>query len=422
MKRNMKSRLNELRRSGEVQTGSQLAGKLEKLDHEDPFTDLPGRGRIEATPFGPCYLREISFSLDHRHGGIDLSGILSCHGKDLSLPARDCTFESFNPEKSLFLDTETTGLSGGTGTWAFLIGLGWIENSSFLLRQYFLRRPAEERAVLSHFAQTASRFSTLVTFNGKLFDLPLLHTRQILAGFEKTSPKMHLDLLQCARQLWRKRLPSRSLRSIEESLLGLKRYDDIPGAEIPAVYFDYLRRGKTELLKKVFHHNTLDILSMVTLLKRVSSLAADRHIEHPAEALSMGRLCLKSGKTDEGVSFLREAAGSNHSRLAEEAALELALHHKREGRWTDAAGIWLELVNNKAAGTAAYVELAKYYEHRCSRFAEALSLTEKALEIALLTKPELPGSSEFSLTALRHRRSRLIRRSEYLYSPNNPVQ
>ncbi len=418
MKRNMKSRLNELRRSGEVQTGSQLAGKFKKLDHQDPFTDLPGRGRIEATPFGPCYLREISFPLDHRHGGMDLSGILSCHGKDLSLPARDRTFESFNPEKSLFLDTETTGLAGGTGSWAFLIGLGWIESSSFLLRQYFLRRPAEERAILNHFAETASRFSTLVTFNGKLFDLPLLHTRQILAGFEKTSPQLHLDLLQCARQLWRKRLPSRSLRSIEESLLGLERYDDIPGEEIPAVYFDYLRRGKTELLKKVFHHNTLDILSMVTLLERVSSLAADRNIEHPAEALSMGCLCLESGRTEEGISFLREAAGSNHSQLAEEAALELALHHKREGRWTDAAAIWLELVNNKAAGAAAYVELAKYYEHRCSRFAEALNLTEKALEFAM-EKPELPDSSEFSLKALRHRRSRLIRRSEHLYIQNS---
>lgn len=416
----MKSRLSELRRSGQVQTGSQLAGKLNELKHEDPFPELPGRGRIETTPFGPCYLREISFPLKHRHGSIDLSGILSCHGKDLSLPARDCTFERFNPEKSLFLDTETTGLAGGTGTWAFLIGLGWIEGSSFLLRQYFLRRPAEERAVLNHFAATATRFTTLITFNGKLFDLPLLHTRQILAGFERTSPQLHLDLLQCARRLWRKRLPSRSLRSIEESLLGLKRCDDIPGAEIPAVYFDYLRRGRTELLKKVFYHNTLDILSMVTLLKRVSSLAADRIVEHPAEALSMGRLCLESGKTKEGISFLQEAAGSDHNQLAEEAALELALHHKRESQWTKAAAIWVELINNKAAGVAAYVELAKHYEHRCSRFAEALNLTEKALEIAL-KKPALPESSEISLTALKHRRSRLIKRSEPLCNPDNPA-
>lgn len=417
MRKNMKSRLQELRRSGEVQTGSQFAGKIKELEHEDPFTDLPGRGRIETTPFGPCYLREICFPLDHKHGSIDLSGILSCQGKDLSLPARDCTFERFSPEKSLFLDTETTGLAGGTGTWAFLIGLGWIESNSFLLRQYFLRRPAEERAVLNHFTETAKRFSTLVTFNGKLFDLPLLHTRQILAGFEKTSPQLHLDLLQCARQLWRKRLPSRSLRSIEEALLGLKRYDDIPGAEIPAVYFDYLRRGKTELLKKVFHHNILDILSMVTLLKRVSSLAADRNIEHPAEALSMGRLCLESGKIVEGISFLRDAAGSDHNPLAEEAALELALHHKREGQWKEATAIWLELINNKASGAAAYVELAKYYEHHCSRFAEALNLTEKALEIAL-QNPELPDSSALSFTALKHRRCRLLRRMTQPVKPS----
>ncbi|MBW6463929.1 MAG: ribonuclease H-like domain-containing protein, partial [Firmicutes bacterium] len=238
MKWDIKSRLNELHRTGELQTGRQLAETL-KAPAEDRL--FPGEGREEETAFGRCYMRELRFSLDHRHGSGRLEGILNCSGPQIALPARDAGLESFEPQRSVFLDIETTGLSGGTGTWAFLIGLGWLEENHFLLRQYFLRRPAEERSILSHFAAEADKYPTMITFNGKMFDLPLIQTRQMLAGFRQTMPEQHLDLLQCARVLWKKRLESRSLRSIEESLLGLHRYDDIPGAEIPAVYFDYLR-------------------------------------------------------------------------------------------------------------------------------------------------------------------------------------
>ncbi len=409
MKRSVKARLNDLRRTGEVKTGRELADKVHNNRDSDPFKDLPGQGRVEETPFGPCYLREARYPLDYKHGSMVLSGILSCRGEDLVLPSRDKKLLNFDPLQSLFLDTETTGLSGGVGTWAFLIGIGWLEESTFILRQYFLRRPGEERAILSHFNATANKFSILVTFNGKLFDLPLIQSRQTLAGFDQTAPPLHLDLLQCARLLWKKRLPSRSLRSLEEALLGLQRYDDIPGAEIPAVYFDFLRRGKTEQLKKVFHHNILDILSMVTLLERISNLSAGRVIDHPAEAFSMGKLCLKSGRTEDGVSYLHEAACSNLSPLAEEAALELALYYRRKGKWEEATAIWQRAVTKKTANPAAYVELAKYYEHRCGNYQVALELTEQAIGIAS-NQQAAPNSSLFSPQALEHRLQRLKRR------------
>ena len=222
MKRDYKSRLDELRRTGEIKTGSQFAEDL-KIKSEDRL--FPGESREEETAFGRCYLRELHFPLDHRHGGSTLSGVLTCCGSELALPARDSSLCNFNPQSSLFLDIETTGLSGGTGTWAFLIGLGWFEENHFLLRQYFLRRPAEERALLSHFAELAAGFPALVTFNGKMFDLPLIQTRQMLTGFRQTEPPLHLELLHCARNLWKYRLPSRSLRSLEENLLGLQRFD-----------------------------------------------------------------------------------------------------------------------------------------------------------------------------------------------------
>ena len=409
MKRDLKTRLTEMQKSGQIKTGRQLAETLATPVEDRLF---PGEGREEQTPFGPCYMRELRFPLEHRHGNSTLSGMLTCSGPQLALPARDRSIDHFNPYSSLFLDVETTGLSGGTGTWAFLIGLGMLKQNTFLLRQYFLRRPAEERSVLTHFAAEAAKYPTMITFNGKMFDLPLLQTRQMLSGFRHTVPAQHLDLLQCARTLWKKRLASRSLRSIEESLLGLRRFGDIPGAEIPAVYFDYLRRGKTAQLKQVFHHNVLDILSMVTLLERISCLGAGEKIEHPAEALALGKLCLEAGRAAEGLEHLKAAAVTGSSAAAQDAALELALYHKRAGRWSQAAALWQNLAAAAEPNRSALVELAKYYEHRTGDYQKALELTEAALAGTAGGVRFLPAAGELSREALLHRKKRLQRRIE----------
>jgi len=222
-------------------------------------------------------------------------------------------------------------------------------------------------------------------------------------------PEQHLDLLQCARVLWKKRLESRSLRSIEESLLGLHRYDDIPGAEIPAVYFDYLRRGKTARLKQVFHHNVLDILSMVTLLERIACLGAGQNVEHPAEALALGRLCLRAGRVAEGISYLSDAAAGNDDLLATEAALELSFYYKRLGQWAEAVEIWLALADSRKPNPTALIELAKYYEHRVKDFGKALELTLETLSV-VNQKPYCFTNGEACIEALKHRHARLLRK------------
>ncbi|HSW36380.1 MAG TPA: ribonuclease H-like domain-containing protein [Candidatus Limnocylindrales bacterium] len=408
MKRGIHSRLSELRRSGEIKTGRQLAESMQVSQKDLLF---PGEGREVETSFGRCYMRELQFPLEHKHGNTTLAGILTCCGNALVLPSRDNTLANLDPKRSLFLDVETTGLSGGTGTWAFLIGLGWLEESYFMLRQYFLRRPVEERAILRHFTDTAAEFSTMITFNGKLFDLPLLQTRQMLAGLSQTEPRLHLDLLQCARNLWKKRLPSRSLRSIEESILGLQRLEDIPGAEIPGVYFDYLRRGESGRIKQVFHHNALDILSMVTLLERVTQLAAGKSLEHPAETLALGRLCLQAGRHMEGIGYLQETSASSIAPLAEEAIMELALYYKRLGNWPEAVSLWEKTLLHPAANPIVYIELAKYYEHRCRDYQTALKMTEAAQAKINRQVSNAPASSgEVSLQAIQRRLKRLKHR------------
>ncbi len=396
--------LRELKRTGELTTANTPTQALPGSDRL-----FPGEGRVLETEHGPCYLRELWFPLDYRHGGDTLGTGLAGPGTAVALPARNRGLEGFDPREALFLDVETTGLAGGTGTWVFLVGLGRFAGSRFQLHQYFLRRPAEEKALLGHFATAVGDSPTLVTFNGKIFDLPLIQARQTLVGLSHTRPALHLDLLTCARNLWKKRLPSRSLRSLEETLLGLQRPDDIPGSEIPAVYFDFLRRGETGRLKQVFKHNVLDILSMVTLLGRVSAMAEGRRLEHPGELLALGKLCLEAGRLPEGAAFLRKAISSGLKPVDDEAALELSLHYKRRGRWKEAESIWREVILSGTEEPAFLVELAKYCEHRCDRLEEALILTLQALDLVDGRAAGRQGG-ELSIEALVHRRLRLQRR------------
>lgn len=406
MSSKIRSKLSALRDSGEIKRGRDLTNSLVFGQENELF---PGEGRVDETAYGKCYLRELSFPLEHSHGNSTLSGVLNCAEAAIIIPPSGPSPQELDPYKALFLDIETTGLSGGTGTWVFLIGLGWFTKNQFILRQYFLRRPLEERAILSHFARTATDFQTFVTFNGKMFDLPLIQSRQTLAGFPRVSPPVHLDLLQSARLFWKKRLQSRSLRSIEETILGLKRYDDIPGFEIPAVYFDYLRRGKTERLKKVFKHNVLDILSMVTLAERMALLSAGQGVEHPAEALMLGQFCLKNDRPEEGIHLLRSVASGKADSLAEEAELALSFYYKRQARWQEALEIWKKVIKRNSADLTAYVELAKYFEHRCGDYRTALNYTEQALRSSC-SERETYSRNQLSTPALRHRRRRLQRR------------
>lgn len=403
---NISSRLSKLFETGELKTGRKINDPYAFLNNKDLLFE---GGHEAITDYGCCYYRDITFPLNHQHGDGILGDTLSCCGSDIVLPSQDYKMAELDPRNTFFLDIETTGLSGGTGTWAFLIGLGWFANNHFLLRQYFLRTPAEEKAIIDHFSAVVKKYPAIITFNGKIFDLPLLQTRQVLNGFERTEPLIHLDLLQCARNLWKKRLSSRSLRSIEESLLGLKRFDDIPGDEIPAVYFSYLRHGNTHLLKKVFHHNVLDILSLVTLFSRVADLSAGRITEHPAESLALGHLSMKNGQTENALQYLQKTLTSSSVHLVEEAILGLALHYKRCGNWNEAVSLWEKAIDNNQDCMNAYIELAKFYEHRKHDYLTALNLSKKALLIAN-RKYDGTKKGEMKSFALKHRLARLQRR------------
>ena len=234
-------------------------------------------GRFHTTSHGQCFVAQERYPLDHLHGDLSLSAFLDLQPETAAQIARDGTLASVNLQHACFIDTETTGLSGGTGTMAFVVGLGFFTEESFCLHQYFLRDPGDEPAMVETLAEQLAGFEALISFNGIAFDVPILENRFILARIPPPTTGMpHLDLLHPARRLWRYGLPSRALGTLEREKLGVSRdQDDVPGGVIPWLYRDYLRTGNAREMKRVIYHNAVDILSLVTLSAQLCRIFAD---------------------------------------------------------------------------------------------------------------------------------------------------
>lgn len=292
------------------------------------------------------------------------------------------------PSRLVFLDTETTGLAGGTGTCAFLIGIGAVEGVQFRVRQFFLRDYPEEKALLHALADALERYEGLVTFNGKTFDVPLLETRYALARMKSPFQRLfHLDALHPARRLWKLRLESCKLTVLESAVLGIRREGDVPGSEIPGIYFDYLRTGDARGLQPVFYHNALDILTLAALTVQLARALADparAGLESPLDLFSLSRILgsRRAGSGAQSVSICQQALATGLPPPVEAQALRhLALQLKRQGRHELAAEAWLELTRREVPqAIEACEELAIYYEHRRRDPKTAREFTKVALE------------------------------------------
>ncbi|MBK8257603.1 MAG: ribonuclease H-like domain-containing protein [Polyangiaceae bacterium] len=223
---------------------------------------------VEQTPLGPRYVRRVRAAPAARVGRAPLHTARSADVYTLSLLALDPKIADCDPKRALYVDTETTGLSGGTGTVAFLLGLAFFdeEHQSFTLEQMLLRRLGEEAPMLELFAKRLADASMIVTFNGKTFDFPLLRTRFVMNRFAKPNEPPHLDLLHVARRVHSHRLPSCNLASLESHVLGRERVGDVSGMDIVEAYMHFLRSGDESALSGVVTHNEHDVMSMVALL------------------------------------------------------------------------------------------------------------------------------------------------------------
>jgi len=372
-------------------------------------------GEIIETDYGPAFVHVEHYAPDHVHGAYPLGDLLS---QSRNVAGRLANLDKeIDFKRAAFIDTETTGLVGGTGTLAFLIGVGTFEDdASFTLRQFFLRSPAEEPAALLHLAAWLDQFEAIVSFNGRGFDMPLLQTRFILHRLRPailSAP--NLDLLTPARRVWRGRLESCSLKSLEYHILDVRRdQDDIDGSLIPEIYFDYVRSGDAREMPRVMYHNAFDILSMVTLATRLIQIFDEDHTTAltAADWYSLGKWHADRAEHDQAERYLRQAVEDLADALTrQQAAMRLSLLYKQLDRCSEAIGLWETVAQSDAASSLeACIELAKYYEWHAVDVERALHWTDHALALSASVPDRITRGE---LTAeLEHRRARLLKKKE----------
>ena len=330
--------------------------------------------------------------------------------------SRDVLDCAIDPEQWLFLDTETTGLAGGTGTYPFLVGIAWWDAGGLQVEQFFMRDLDEEHSLLLELAERMARRPILVTFNGKSFDWPLLETRyRMTRAIRAAAPKAHLDLLHPARQLWRLRLGSVRLKDLERHVLGSAdraldwtRHEDIDSSLIPQMYFDFLRGGPAEPLAGIFHHNQMDLRGLAALAGKIFTLldcghgianAAPPDAHDPVEILGLSRMLHRRGHSSRARELYESALRAGLPRPVERLAqAELALLAKKEFDYTRAASLWDELRKTPQAARRsqsavlaeearksleaaieAAEQLAIYFEHRVKQPQRAAELIRAAI-------------------------------------------
>jgi len=296
-----------------------------------------------------------------------------------------------DPEKWLFLDTETTGLAGGTGTYAFLVGLAWWDAGGLQVEQLFLRDFSEEHSLLQALAEQVAKRPVLVTYNGKTFDWPLLENRFTMTRAIRVPPLLaHLDLLHPARALWRLRLGSVRLADLERQVLdpqrlGWSRDDDMSSALIPQYYFDYLRGGSGKPLVGVVRHNQMDLRGLAALFGKINTLldaGEDGFAEtHSVDLFGLSRFLHRRGEKELAYTACARALNTGlRAEFRPQATRELAMMSKRRGDAEGAAALWHELVGHRQDAVLACEQLAIHYERHAQNFTRALEFAQLGLK------------------------------------------
>jgi len=385
---------------------SPLIKKEHPIEDDEPMpltVLLPGLMEVEIDGIS-CLVRDKLYSISGKHGRFPLSLLLDHNPADGEALIADAdpsiaTFRDF-----LFIDTETTGLAGA-GTLAFMVGVGFFDGDVFIVRQYFLRDHGDEEAMLLQLTALLADKRGLVSFNGRSFDIPLLNGRFLMNRLPSPLPDLpHFDLLHPARRLWKHRFGSCSLGNLEERMLGVHRtHQDIPGALIPALYHRYLNDGDGRQMARVFYHNELDILSMVTLAAEIMrQFKQPDSADHPIDLFSLGRWQADLGDGALAEQCLRWSLdGDLPLPLFHQSLARLALLFKRQNRREEALPLWQQFAATSFDDVAAHVELAKHYEWQTGELKTAVFWTDQAIKLT---------NDPIAQSELAHRRQRLERK------------
>lgn len=360
------------------------SGRLEAAHTDDAAEVLDGEWRESR---GRRFLVvDRKYSPGYRHGRVSIADCLPPWPRlELLAPGGTARSERTRPalasDRILFLDLETTGLAGGAGTYAFLVGCGWFDGATFRLRQFFLSDFSAERALLESVAELAGDVDCVVTYNGKTFDVPLMETRFALQRMDAPFAGVaHVDMLHPARRMWREEDVECRLTYLEQALCGHEREGDVPGFEIPSRYFRYVRSGDARPLAAVLEHNRLDIVSLAMLTARASQLLAEgpSAAATPREAFGMGRVYERAGMLEEALACFERVRTADGLRAA-------AVLLRRLRRYEAAATTWRELLGTSECPPAyareAMEALAVHHEHRARDLEAARTFALQSLRL-----------------------------------------
>lgn len=295
----------------------------------------------------------------------------------------------FDIRRCLFLDTETTGLSGGAGTVAFLVGVGYVEGEALVIEQLMLREYADEPALLERLGQRMADFDSVCTFNGRNFDMPLLETRFTMNRMrDRWRALENLDLLYPSRRAWKLRLGSCRLCNLEAEILGMPREDDLPGSEVPARFFQFMKTGEDALLDDIVRHNRQDIATLAKLLVRLCAIN-DRPdlLSDQRDQFSMGKSLERLGELRPAREMYRASArprpagtlaALSGERIAGSANWRLYGLCRRSGDWEGAEAVLRQMLRRRQMPGAVCTELSKLYEHRRKDYPKALEFALKS--------------------------------------------
>ncbi len=355
---------------------------LKTLSRRGALKYGPLPGEEVDTPGGRLHLVRHRFEPDHAHGKTKVVAALAAKAGTIAKLTLDESLREIDPNRFLYLDTETTGLSGGTGTIPFLVGLAWFEDQSLCVEQLMLRTPAQERAMLSALVEHMKRSSALVTYNGKSYDWPLLKSRFVMNRMPVPEPLPHVDLLHAARRVYKRRLGEVRLVTMERALLGFQREHDVEGFEIPNLYWEMLRGGESSLLTPVLEHNVNDIIALAALLGLLTDRFENlRKEDDPTDHLGLAHVARRTGDFERAHLFAEAAAGGGGDRALTVEALVLSARLRAKARsFPEAVELYQRALAEAEGPLLAPIHLAlsKLYEHRLGRPDLALFHAERA--------------------------------------------
>lgn len=401
----------EIQKAEDISTKDKLE-RLINLTHEKK-SQQPQPASFEPIEREPLQFYENPYTLDTHYGKITLSSGLDIKGDILTLLSKDSAFKTLDLSTALFLDLETTGLSGGTGVIPFLVGMGYYRDDKFYVSQYFLGELAEEERMIQELDQffTEMNFQSIVTYNGKCFDMPLLETRFILQKKPFLLNELpHLDFLFPARSLWKHKHESCRLSHLAHEVVQTGRTEDIPSAEIPGRYFQYLHTGNFDLIEPIIYHNQEDILSLLGVVVVGAHIFSEGKEEKLSDAMDLygaGKVMENVGDIEKSIYYFERALGGN---LSDEVSLlakkKLSYYFKRNKEWDRAIFIWKEIaaLNEISINELfSFRELAMYYEHREKEYEEARKIAEEGLVLSMGIYSYFEGDFRHRLDRLKHK-------------------